>query len=168
LIDFGGSTEPTDRDIYHTAAREFAEESGGLLARADELDAALNQFMCAQNEDELKELRCVHDAARRMEQQLREAPHNSTSYGWSSRDVWLHVRQRYSLFFARIDPLSDAQLQRINEAFAAHDKISRRLFEWVDAQDILNDRTALPLFIRLTTIAELHEIVREIVAQHSN
>jgi hypothetical protein len=50
-------------------------------------------------------------------------------------------------------------LFEVNEAFNSPTK-KRRLFQWVNASDLVNDSLPLPLFIRLKSIDNLKEIVK--------
>lgn len=145
LVDFGGAFDSTlDRDPLECAAREFAEETAGLLWPSSSSAPSLLKLRSFATRDELYGSEEVALAKRRTEEFLRHGftTTNAGSDGSSGSDsccLSVHPVSRYHCYVLPID-WRDAR--ELNEAFSSASLYKRRELLWIPVEELLNNNDA--------------------------
>jgi len=143
LVDFGGAFDSTlDGDPLECAAREFAEETAGLLwpsscssSSSSSTPIELRSFA---TRDELYGSEEVALAKKRTEEFLRRAFEGG---GGSDSPLSVHPVSRYHCY---VLPIDWREASELNQAFTSTSLYKRREFVWVPVEEILNE--ALPTY----------------------
>ena len=135
-VDFGGWKDETDVDVIANAAREFSEETLGLLSPFIQQNDNENYLALEQNA-ELEEIQRIKRGQQIVEEKLRNSLYSSQF------QPLVHPVSGYTFFFLQMNYFDkDCLKEKFN-----HEK--KRNFTWVSAVNLIDENCKLNLFPRI-------------------
>ena len=142
FVDFGGWKEPNESDPLQTAAREFSEETGGLLTTSNPEEDG--DIISGLDSETLQKCEVVR-------RQTLRALH----FLQSSQYDCLTAKSGYHMYVLEFPPIS---VEFVNKVFSTMKK--KREFFLIGVDDFLSNR--IPLYSRILAVEGLNQTIQRI------
>lgn len=153
-MDFGGAKHPKETNPELTAAREFSEETYGLLFSNNiEEDS---RYLEGKSDKEIETSHIVQSGTKKMLEKIQ-----------SRRNVWASRTPEppgYVLYFVMLEYTPLAFINRIfsNSSTCNPSKKQREVL-WISSDQIRTNTLPYPLFPRITAVVNVFNIINQII-----
>jgi len=152
-IDCGGGKSSQDHTLIETAAREFAEETGGLWKNEHFIVSSMKPT------ESLHEFETSEMVKKSFLKMLEHIKNEMKLQEKEKKRVWiLKYHESYLMVLLQIDWIP---CENFNGNFASISP-KKREFGWISAKDIIEKKTSLPLYQRVCFIPNFWKAITEI------